>query len=172
MRVRRHPPSNPPSRGRASLGTALLAALAAVAAGAVAPPPAAADAWQPKTPPLTTPWTHEVGPGNALPDYPRPQLTRSRWRNLNGLWQFADAAPGEQPPVGRDLDERILVPYPVESALSGGGEQPPGTPGLDGVSFYPFDEGSGTTTADAVGVRVFDRALSAAEAAKLAESGE
>jgi beta-galactosidase/beta-glucuronidase len=46
-------------------------------------------------------------------------LTRSRWTNLNGVWQFAPAIEDEPPPVGRDLAERILVPYPVESALSG-----------------------------------------------------
>jgi glycosyl hydrolase family 2 len=39
--------------------------------------------------------------------------------NLNGVWQFAPAAEDEPPPIGRDLAERILVPYPVESALSG-----------------------------------------------------
>jgi hypothetical protein len=104
-----------------------MAALAVMAAltspGAAAVPAAAAipgnGGWQPKTPPLSTPWTSEVGPGNALPQYPRPQLTRPRWQNLNGVWQFAPAAAGETPPVGQDLAERILVPYPVESALSG-----------------------------------------------------
>nr|WP_322747230.1 MULTISPECIES: LamG-like jellyroll fold domain-containing protein [unclassified Frankia] len=79
--------------------------------------------WAPKTPPLTTAWTNKVSAGNPLPEYPRPALTRARWQNLNGVWQFAaDAGPdaaGEAPPVGRDLAERILVPYPVESALSG-----------------------------------------------------
>ncbi|MGW3407682.1 PA14 domain-containing protein [Streptomyces sp. NPDC000888] len=68
---------------------------------------------------LRTPWADEVGPDNALPEYPRPQLTRDAWRNLNGRWQFAAATEGEQPPVGKNLGERILVPYPVESQLSG-----------------------------------------------------
>ncbi|MFJ7996270.1 PA14 domain-containing protein [Streptomyces sp. NPDC096310] len=68
---------------------------------------------------LTTPWAKEVGPGNAHPEYPRPQLTRDAWQNLNGQWQFAAATKGEQPPVGKNLRERILVPYPVESELSG-----------------------------------------------------
>ncbi len=94
---------------------------AAVVAVALAPAmPAGADpGWQPGTPPLTTPWTHLVGPDNALPEYPRPQLTRPDWKNLNGVWEFAGAAEGEAPPVGETLPERILVPYPVESALSG-----------------------------------------------------
>ncbi|MEU0407569.1 PA14 domain-containing protein [Streptomyces griseorubiginosus] len=68
---------------------------------------------------LRTKWADQVGPGNALPEYPRPQLTRQEWRNLNGSWQFAAAEPGQAPPVGRNLAERILVPYPVESQLSG-----------------------------------------------------
>jgi len=68
---------------------------------------------------LSTRWADEVGPDNAHPEYPRPQLTRDAWRNLNGRWQFAAAQAGEQPPVGRTLAERVLVPYPVESQLSG-----------------------------------------------------
>jgi hypothetical protein len=61
--------------------------------------------------PLTTPWTAEVGPDNALPEYPRPQLVRERWSNLNGIWEYGTGKSG--------YDERILVPYPPESALSG-----------------------------------------------------
>ncbi|MFE9614247.1 PA14 domain-containing protein [Streptomyces sp. NPDC006012] len=68
---------------------------------------------------LTTSWGEDVTPANAHREYPRPQLTRGDWQNLNGTWQFAAAQAGEQPPVGRDLAERILVPYPVESQLSG-----------------------------------------------------
>ncbi|HSD84001.1 MAG TPA: glycoside hydrolase family 2 TIM barrel-domain containing protein, partial [Anaerolineae bacterium] len=75
--------------------------------------------WQLQTPPLSTPWTAQVSPANALPEYPRPQLVRSRWLNLNGEWRFESAAAGETPPVGRELKEAILVPFPVESALSG-----------------------------------------------------
>ncbi|MFJ6836168.1 PA14 domain-containing protein [Streptomyces sp. NPDC091209] len=68
---------------------------------------------------LRTKWADDVGPRNAHPEYPRPQLTRPDWRNLNGSWQFAAAKTGEQPPVGKKLAEKILVPYPVESQLSG-----------------------------------------------------
>ncbi|MFB7497920.1 PA14 domain-containing protein [Streptomyces sp. NPDC056161] len=68
---------------------------------------------------LSTSWGEDVTPANAHREYPRPQLTRGDWQNLNGSWQFAAAKAGEQPPVGRDLAERILVPYPVESQLSG-----------------------------------------------------
>ncbi|MFF7203406.1 PA14 domain-containing protein [Streptomyces sp. NPDC008141] len=68
---------------------------------------------------LKTPWASQVGPDNALPEYPRPQMTRKDWQNLNGRWQFAGAEAGELPPFGKQLRERILVPYPVESQLSG-----------------------------------------------------
>jgi hypothetical protein len=99
-----------------AVGSLLLAALGWPSVSASS---AAAPAWEPKEPPISTPWTDQVGPDNALPDYPRPQLTRPRWVNLNGVWQFAPAADGDSVPSGQDLDERILVPYPVESALSG-----------------------------------------------------
>lgn len=73
--------------------------------------------WQPKVPPLSTSWTHLVGPHNAHPEYPRPQLTRPKWVNLNGLWQYAAGVQGRGVPS--HLAEQILVPYPPESALSG-----------------------------------------------------
>lgn len=75
--------------------------------------------WKPKTSPLETPWTHAVSSEAPLPDYPRPQMTRPTWVNLNGVWQFSGAGQSDALPAGRDLPERILVPYPVESALSG-----------------------------------------------------
>lgn len=66
-----------------------------------------------------TRWGRAVTPENVHREYPRPTLVREWWLNLNGLWQFAPAKEGESPPIGRDLPERILVPFPVESALSG-----------------------------------------------------
>ena len=48
-----------------------------------------------------------------------PQMVRKEWKNLNGLWQLSFAKEGEEPPVGRELSEQILVPFPVQSALSG-----------------------------------------------------
>jgi hypothetical protein len=76
--------------------------------------------WQPQPGPLSTPWTGQVGPDNALPEYPRPQLSRHRWLNLNGLWDYA-GLPGTATAVPSEVryGERILVPYPQESALSG-----------------------------------------------------
>ncbi|MFI9006045.1 AbfB domain-containing protein [Actinosynnema sp. NPDC053489] len=101
------------------------AALLALAAVPVAAP--VASAVVPKAPPLSTPWTDQVSTTNPLPEYPRPQLTRPDWQSLNGEWQFlnpaTDAAGNVDryaaPPLGQTLPERILVPYPVESALSG-----------------------------------------------------
>jgi hypothetical protein len=75
--------------------------------------------WEPQLLSMSTPWTDDVSPTNALPEYPRPQMKRDRWQNLNGTWQFAEAEVGESPPVGQELEERVLVPYPIESALSG-----------------------------------------------------
>lgn len=66
-----------------------------------------------------TRWAGSVSPLNVLPDYPRPQLVRERWLNLNGLWELAFARPGEPPPFGRRLPHDILVPFAIESALSG-----------------------------------------------------
>ncbi|MFI2781060.1 LamG-like jellyroll fold domain-containing protein [Streptomyces sp. ALB3] len=68
---------------------------------------------------LTTPWGDKVDPANPMPEYPRPQQVRDDWKNLNGQWEFAGATAGEKPVFGKKLDERITVPYPVESQLSG-----------------------------------------------------
>ncbi|KAF1950516.1 glycoside hydrolase [Byssothecium circinans] len=70
--------------------------------------------------PLDTDWTSEVGT-NPWPEYPRPQLERSEWKNLNGVWQYQNASEGEEstPPFGKDLAQSVLVPFCLESALSG-----------------------------------------------------
>ncbi len=81
--------------------------------------PSAQAAWSLKAPPLTTQWTSQVSPTNALPEYPRPQLVRTDWLNLNGEWQFGNATAGQTPPFGQNLAESVLVPYPIESGLSG-----------------------------------------------------
>ena len=76
----------------------------------------AAD-WQPVKGRLMTRWAKEVSPDNVHPEYPRPQMVRTDWLNLNGLWEYAIRAKDAPPPV--DYDGKILVPFPIESALSG-----------------------------------------------------
>ena len=78
-----------------------------------------AQPWKPARGPLATRWTAAVSPTNALPEYPRPQMVRPEWLNLNGLWELGFAAANDPVPVGRRLPQWVLVPYPVESALSG-----------------------------------------------------
>jgi hypothetical protein len=79
--------------------------------------PGTAWGWKAADGPLATRWTKEVSPENALPEYPRPQMVRKNWTNLNGLWQYAIRPASEDKPS--KWDGGILVPYPVESALSG-----------------------------------------------------
>lgn len=69
--------------------------------------------------PLLTKWAKEVSPRKVHAEYPRPQMVRDQWMNLNGLWQYSEAKEGEDPPVGKELNANILVPFPIESALSG-----------------------------------------------------
>ena len=66
-----------------------------------------------------TRWANKVNAKNPLPEYPRPQLVRSDWLNLNGVWQYQSGAEGDALPTGKTLSGAILVPFPVESALSG-----------------------------------------------------
>jgi autotransporter-associated beta strand protein len=75
--------------------------------------------WQPKQAPLMTDWAQQVNPTNVLPEYPRPQMVRPNWMNLNGVWQFQSGATNDPVPAGQNLAGVILVPFPMESALSG-----------------------------------------------------
>lgn len=90
-----------------------LALLAAMLASA---PVAPAASWQPAAGPLMTRWARDVSPKNAHPEYPRPQMVRKEWLNLNGLWDLAITGKDDKPTV---FEHQILVPFPVESALSG-----------------------------------------------------
>jgi beta-galactosidase/beta-glucuronidase len=76
-------------------------------------------AWKPAVGPLKTRWASLASSDAPHPEYPRPQLVRRKWLNLNGLWQWAEAGPRDPVPVGQALGERVLVPFPIESALSG-----------------------------------------------------
>jgi hypothetical protein len=74
-----------------------------------------------KAPPLTTEWTYTVGT-NPWPEYPRPQLQRSNWQNLNGIWQYSNALSlnaTDAPPFGQTLSNEVLIPSCLESGLSG-----------------------------------------------------
>lgn len=67
--------------------------------------------------PLVTRWAAEVNPDNVLPEYPRPTMVRENWLNLNGLWDYALTSDDRLPP--ETWDRQILVPFAVESFLSG-----------------------------------------------------
>lgn len=74
-----------------------------------------------KEPPLTTPWTDKVGT-KPWPEYPRPLLQRSDWKNLNGVWKYQNASDlnaVKSPPFGKDLAQEVLIPSCLESGLSG-----------------------------------------------------
>ncbi len=73
--------------------------------------------WQPAKGPLMTRWAKQVSPNNVHPEYPRPQMVRKNWLNLNGLWEYAIRPKDEGQP--KQFDGQILVPFPAESALSG-----------------------------------------------------
>ncbi|AGA79009.1 glycoside hydrolase family 2 protein [Echinicola vietnamensis] len=78
--------------------------------------------WKPAEGKIMTSWAEEVDPANVHQEYPRPQLVREdNWQNLNGLWQYKIQAKGEEAPSS--FDGEILVPFAVESALSGVGER-------------------------------------------------
>ena len=73
--------------------------------------------WQAVEGRILTHWAKDVSPHTAHPEYPRPQMKREEWMNLNGMWEYAIRPEGENAP--EQYDGFILVPYPVESALSG-----------------------------------------------------
>ena len=73
--------------------------------------------WQPAEGPLMTRWAEKITPKNVHSEYPRPQMVRKNWQNLNGLWDYAIVPKDSQKPD--TFDGQILVPFPVESALSG-----------------------------------------------------
>jgi len=73
--------------------------------------------WQVSQGPLMTQWSGQVSPEKVHPEYPRPQQVRKNWLNLNGLWEYAIRTKEQRQPV--QFDGQILVPFPIESALSG-----------------------------------------------------
>lgn len=77
-----------------------------------------AMAWEPQGDKIKTSWAETVTPENVWQSYPRPQLKRSEWLNLNGLWKYA-VTDMETSRTKVDYDGEILVPFAIESSLSG-----------------------------------------------------
>ncbi len=86
--------------------------------------------WHLITNKITTPWAQKVDPKAPLPEYPRPQMVRGNWQNLNGLWSYAIIPKNQNEPA--KYVGQILVPFAVESALSGVGK----TVGKDSLLWY------------------------------------
>ena len=88
--------------------------------------------WKYKEGKIVSPWAEKVSAANPHPEYPRPQLVRKNWQNINGLWNYSivPQSAGETKPA--TFDGKILVPFAVESALSGVGR----TVGKDSVLWY------------------------------------
>ncbi len=76
--------------------------------------------WKPAGDKIKTSWGEQLDPKNVLPEYPRPIMERSDWKNLNGLWKYAITKKGDPTPAAYQGD--ILVPFAVESSLSGVGK--------------------------------------------------
>lgn len=93
-----------------------------------------AQNWKPVTGKIMTTWADKIDPKNPLPEYPRPQLVRGNWQNLNGSWQYA-ITPLSQEGIPANFDGQILVPYAIESALSGVGKRV----GKENILWYKND---------------------------------
>lgn len=77
--------------------------------------------WKPAGDKIKTEWALQINPANVLPEYPRPIMERKDWKNLNGLWSYAIIDKGGRMPAA--FDGEILVPFAVESSLSGVGKR-------------------------------------------------
>ena len=76
--------------------------------------------WKPAGDKIKTSWGEQLDPKNVLPEYTRPIMERNDWKNLNGLWKYAITPKGTPAPAAYQGD--ILVPFAVESSLSGVGK--------------------------------------------------
>ena len=79
-----------------------------------------AQDWKPVGENIKTPWAEEVDPSCPHPEYPRPQMVRADWMNLNGLWNYSILGKDD---VASSQEGRILVPFAIESSLSGVGRR-------------------------------------------------
>ena len=77
-----------------------------------------AHAWEPKGDKIKTVWAEQVTPENVWQSYPRPQLQRAEWINLNGLWKYA-VTDQNTSRKNVSFEGEILVPFAIESSLSG-----------------------------------------------------
>ncbi|RYZ62922.1 MAG: beta-galactosidase [Chitinophagaceae bacterium] len=91
----------------------------------------AQSGWKPVPGKIASPWAEKVNSATPLPEYPRPHMERSNWTNLNGLWQYA-ILPKAADAIPATTQGNILVPFAVESSLSGVGK----TVGKDSVLWY------------------------------------
>ena len=107
--------------GRPRLAAVSLLVLITAAAAAVATQDRQALGWKPVEGKLLSRFARDVSPASPLPEYPRPQLVRSAWLSLNGLWQYA-IRPKDAEGPGAAFDGTILVPFAPESSLSGVGK--------------------------------------------------
>lgn len=72
---------------------------------------------------IASTWADKVDPIHPLPEYPRPHLVRkNNWKNLNGLWDYA-ILPQQHVEIPKKWDGKILVPFAIESSLSGVGKR-------------------------------------------------
>ena len=94
---------------RRAITVGVLSVMAMVANGAQ---------WKPAAAPLMTKWAADVKPDAAWPEYPRPQMVREEWQNLNGLWEYT-IRPDTMSAMPPTYEGEILVPFCIESALSG-----------------------------------------------------
>lgn len=88
--------------------------------------------WEPASPRLLTEWASDVDPQKPLNEYPRPQMTRDNWTNLNGLWDYAIVPNSAPEGIPTQMEGKILVPFAIESALSGVGKMV----GKDNILWY------------------------------------
>ncbi|RPD42067.1 glycoside hydrolase family 2 protein [Chitinophaga barathri] len=89
-----------------------------------------AQEWKPVPGKISTPWADTLSPANTLAEYPRPQFVRDSWKNLNGLWNYALTPRNSSWPAA--WQGKILVPFAIESSLSGVGK----TVGKDQLLWY------------------------------------
>ncbi|MBP5620446.1 MAG: hypothetical protein J6X44_00370, partial [Thermoguttaceae bacterium] len=97
----------------------LLGAVALLCVAACAATPGYSADWKPVDGILLSKFAQDVDPAKPLPEYPRPQMVRADWVNLNGMWDYAIVPVGEK---FEKTDGQILVPFCAESALSGVGK--------------------------------------------------